>query len=240
MWGGDGVVFPQALRAAPEAAREGSTPHNGQYHNEHGHLVHAVKAWLHQLVGGLQPAAQLPPPAPLVEPWAAARHAPLHHRNAGLPAQAQQQGPRGHPAERSQSAAGAAGQPATPPVAAASHAAPPAPSGGNGARRSKPRLFQRGTCQADGCTIDLTAHSYYSNRNHICPSHLKADSFVKLVSPAGPKRHLRLLPSELGQAYRYACIGLERMARPSMGFLLANAGPCLQLSILCSMHTQPA
>ncbi|KAL6784671.1 hypothetical protein ACKKBF_B02735 [Auxenochlorella protothecoides x Auxenochlorella symbiontica] len=53
-------------------------------------------------------------------------------------------------------------------------------SGGRGkARRGpRPRMFKKNTCQADNCTADLGACSFYYQRNHICPAHLKAGAYA--------------------------------------------------------------
>ncbi|KAL6785170.1 hypothetical protein ACKKBG_A02735 [Auxenochlorella protothecoides x Auxenochlorella symbiontica] len=52
--------------------------------------------------------------------------------------------------------------------------------GGRGkARRGpRPRMFKKNTCQADNCTADLGACSFYYQRNHICPAHLKAGAYA--------------------------------------------------------------
>lgn len=47
-----------------------------------------------------------------------------------------------------------------------------------GAKRGpRPRRFRKNTCQADGCTTDLGQLSFYYQRNHICPDHLKCESY---------------------------------------------------------------
>eukprot|EP00887_Chlorella_sp_A99_P007291 scaffold2.g7291.t1 len=57
-------------------------------------------------------------------------------------------------------------------------------------RGPRPRLFKKGTCQSDGCPEDLgrdlpmppistrSTLSFYYQRNHICPAHLKSESYV--------------------------------------------------------------
>eukprot|EP00887_Chlorella_sp_A99_P000921 scaffold5.g921.t1 len=45
-------------------------------------------------------------------------------------------------------------------------------------RGPRPRLFKKFTCQSDGCPEDLSALSFYYQRNHICPPHLKAASYL--------------------------------------------------------------
>ncbi|GAB4813527.1 hypothetical protein N2152v2_000573 [Parachlorella kessleri] len=54
------------------------------------------------------------------------------------------------------------------------------PSKGKGSRGPRPRLFKKGTCQADGCEADLTPLPFYNQRNHICMAHKKAEDFTKL------------------------------------------------------------
>ncbi|KAK2077399.1 hypothetical protein QBZ16_004244 [Prototheca wickerhamii] len=51
------------------------------------------------------------------------------------------------------------------------------PRAGRGSRGPRPRLFAKGKCQADGCTVDLLKLPYYYQRNHICTHHNKALSF---------------------------------------------------------------
>ncbi len=45
-------------------------------------------------------------------------------------------------------------------------------------RISRPRLFQKHRCQANGCPAHLGELSFYHQRNHICSEHLKAESFL--------------------------------------------------------------
>ncbi|EFN50836.1 hypothetical protein CHLNCDRAFT_37677 [Chlorella variabilis] len=56
----------------------------------------------------------------------------------------------------------------------------PSESNLDGKRRRgpRPRVFKKHTCQSDGCTVDLAPLSFYLQRNHICPDHLKADSYM--------------------------------------------------------------
>jgi hypothetical protein len=48
------------------------------------------------------------------------------------------------------------------------------------ARGSRPRLFAKDRCQADGCSESLSNLPYYNRRNHICPAHKIADEFMRL------------------------------------------------------------
>ncbi|KAI3423834.1 hypothetical protein D9Q98_009670 [Chlorella vulgaris] len=70
---------------------------------------------------------------------------------------------------------------ASPPAAAAAKAAP-ARGKGRAAGRGKKGSGSAAVvcqCQADGCTADLTTHTYYHQRNKICVVHIKADVFVR-------------------------------------------------------------
>lgn len=55
------------------------------------------------------------------------------------------------------------------------------PSGGKGTRGPRPRLFRKGSCQADGCNVDLLTLPFYYQRNHICLEHNKCPMFTRQV-----------------------------------------------------------
>ncbi|KAK2075885.1 hypothetical protein QBZ16_001627 [Prototheca wickerhamii] len=44
-------------------------------------------------------------------------------------------------------------------------------------RGPRPRLFKKNSCQADNCSEDLSTFSFYYQRNHICPTHLKCAEY---------------------------------------------------------------
>ncbi|KFM28292.1 Squamosa promoter-binding-like protein 11 [Auxenochlorella protothecoides] len=48
---------------------------------------------------------------------------------------------------------------------------------GRGSRGPRPRLFAKGKCQADGCSVNLSKLPFYYQRNHVCTEHNKCPSF---------------------------------------------------------------
>lgn len=44
-------------------------------------------------------------------------------------------------------------------------------------RGPRPRLFKKNSCQADNCSENLSSYSFYYQRNHICPTHLKCTEY---------------------------------------------------------------
>lgn len=65
---------------------------------------------------------------------------------------------------------------------------------GKVARGPRPRLFQKGACQADGCSVDLSTLPYYYQRNHICTEHNKCPLFsckVRVCALGGGDRRTR-------------------------------------------------
>lgn len=54
---------------------------------------------------------------------------------------------------------------------------PSRPRMGRGSRGPRPRLFAKGKCQADGCSVNLSKLPFYYQRNHVCTEHNKCPSF---------------------------------------------------------------
>ncbi|RMZ53046.1 hypothetical protein APUTEX25_001165 [Auxenochlorella protothecoides] len=58
-----------------------------------------------------------------------------------------------------------------------SNGKPSRPRMGRGSRGPRPRLFAKGKCQADGCSVNLSKLPFYYQRNHVCTEHNKCPSF---------------------------------------------------------------
>lgn len=58
---------------------------------------------------------------------------------------------------------------------------PSRPRMGRGSRGPRPRLFAKGKCQADGCSVNLSKLPFYYQRNHVCTEHNKCPSFRRQV-----------------------------------------------------------